>query len=402
MKTINILFAALAIAISLVSCKPENVQMTTVVNEDGSFARTVRFEVDSIRAMKHKLVVDVLGSLDWCKEWDIVEEPADSVKLPASSLPENVIASEALVIMQTEHEDGLVTTEVYEPGQYTPREARRRIYCTATREFKNVDELNANYPIEINGMNILKNATLSYSLRGLFTDVTFTEEYVDLSPCFAVPHDKYLTMDELTYWLFGYPNLNEGLPGNVAQERLNDLCRRFENWVQANKVYDMLTVLSSNISSFKDCPLQSDNLLALRDSIYVNSRIAEEILAKVGDLTAKGTDVILGTDYFMSAEKQIELNNLMSAAKVDDKYVNIAGGDCIIYRLVMPGEITSAGTGKLLEDGSVEYAFSGLNLLTPNYTITATSRIINYWFIALVLLLIITPIALTVIIRSKK
>ena len=67
MKTINILFAALAIAISLVSCKPENVQMTTVVNEDGSFARTVRFEVDSIRAMKHKLVVDVLGSLDWCK-----------------------------------------------------------------------------------------------------------------------------------------------------------------------------------------------------------------------------------------------------------------------------------------------------------------------------------------------
>ncbi|MCQ2200868.1 MAG: hypothetical protein MJZ27_02140 [Bacteroidales bacterium] len=404
MKTINIFFAVIAVVIALVSCTPQNVQMTTVVNADGSFVRSARFEVDSLTAlgekMDHKLVVNVLDNDLWCKEWETVVDAHDSIKAP------DVNADEALVIRQAEQEDGSFTTEVFEPGQYVPDEVKHRYYCTASRSFKDVDELNANYPVEINGKNILKNANLSYSFRGFYTDVTFTEEYVDLSSCFDVPHDNYLTADELSYWVSGFPNIVEGMPGQGAHSVLNEIDSKFLKWYWANKIYDMLTVISTSYALFEDCPLKKDDILALRDSVYHNSPKANLILAEVEKLDVvdpvMASDVVLGTDYFKSNEKLNELNRLISVANTDEKYVNIAGGDCIIYSLVMPGEVISAGRGKLDENGSVEYIFAGTTLLSPDYTITATSRVINYWFCILALLLIVAPVVITVIIRRKK
>ena len=48
------------------------------------------------------------------------------------------------------------------------------------------------------------------------------------------------------------------------------------------------------------------------------------------------------------------------------------------YILKMPGRVSDAGRGQI-EDGVIKYRFEGSFLIPGDYTITASSRVVNVW-----------------------
>lgn len=374
MKTIDILLAIFAVALSCISCDSDNIEMTTVVNRDGSFSRVVRFESDSLSMIgaetDRKNIVNVLGNEAWCKDW---------------SVERDTVAAKNGV-------------------------DRMKYFCTATRDFNSVSELNANFPVEINGTNILKNASLDYSFRGFYTDITFKEVYVDLSPAFSVPGKYFLNDDELSYWVAGTPNIIAGMPGMEAFSVTETLQNQFLKWYAANQVYDELTLLADSYSSFHNCPLSKEQILAVRDRLALeeqwNGALSLAMFNRFFNSNQESSSSshsvasVLETDYFLSPEVNFVVDNLKSSANFDAKYENLMVE--VDYQLVMPGRLLSTGNGTLKENNVVAYRLSGLSLLSHDYTVTATSRVINYWFFVLALLLIITPIVITVYIRRKR
>lgn len=367
MKTINILFAVIALTLTCISCTSDDIQMKTVVNRNGSFSRTVRFESDSLTMAgvkcERKNIVNVLNNDDWTKAWTIAQDTVAA-------------------------ENGV---------------EKMRYFCSAYRDFNDVSELNANYPVEINGTNILKNASLDFSFRGFYTDITFTEEYADLSTAFSVPAKYFLKEDELSYWVTGTPDIIAGMPGMEAKDVVDKLEERFGKWYIANYIYDVLTVLADSYESFSNCPVAKSQILSVRDSLALeehwNGPLSSKLfVAMTGDSNfSASVAIVLETDYFSS----VDIDSIMEEKGGNDKYANTL--DEIDYQLVMPGRILSTGNGTLNENDVISYRVSGRTLLVPDFTISATSRVVNYWFFAVALLIVVIPIVITLrILRNQR
>lgn len=361
MKTINntILFFLLLI---LASCDKETLNMTTVLNSDGSCSRSVMFKCDSLtmagEKTERKHIVDVLDNEAWQKSW---ESYTDSTKAETSYL------------------------------------------CTATRDFDNVSEMNDNYPIEIYNTRIIKQSNYEKHFCGFYSDVTYSETFVDFSKEFAVPGSLFFSEDELSYWLTGEPNILQGKSGYESMSEIDRLESTMNLWQTANHIHDMLTAIADNYDSFDNCPVSRDDILLKRDSLLSNDFYCNKSWDIIGnDNNIDITDVekaIIGTDYFHKGNVNERLNSLCSS--LEERYGAI-GLDDIAYTLVVPGTVISVGNGVLTGNNVIEYKVSGVRMLKPDYTICATYRIINWWFVVIASLIVLTPICIAVYTRRKK
>ena len=345
MKTSNLLsIAALALTTIFASCtdSSNNIDMLTVIEKDGSCHRELVFEKNK-KDSKPKHQDKIYEDENWQKEWETI---ADTVS-----------------------------------GDTT-------LICTAKQDFASVEAMAAAYPIQINGEDILKNSSLEKSFQWFFTDYTYTETFKDFSHYFNVPITKYLSEEEASFWLTGTPNLYKGYSGYEIEDGINDMAKAFVKWENANVIYEVVEHFAKNADSFQEITVSSETLLQKRDSLidYAINKgfsIYEENFVQLGTLM----DAFFQSDCFEERWSNGEVN----IPTVDTLISNFENIDAlhVNYRLAMPkANVVDCGDG-YIEDGTVAYRFSGMRLLTNDYTMQATFRAPNIWAYVVTLLAVI-------------
>lgn len=271
---------------------------------------------------------------------------------------------------------------------------------TLRRSFSSVEEMAANPILSVYGEPVRSEASLQKRFKWFYTDYTFTETFAGWGDHFDIPITKYVSQDEAGFMWTGYPDLTEGMTGIDMVDKLDDIQERLEYW-EYTIVYNCYNKLISNhYDDITNPPVDREVFLSLRDSIVdYGFKNGYDEFSEIR---------ILLKDYF----KSDAFNVFYSSKKNDDvkdeydsEFESYFGpvSEIIVlkapYCLKMPGRVTDAGRGTLA-DGVIQYRFEGGFLVPGDYTITASSRVVNVW--AFILSAAVILLALASLLYRKK
>ncbi len=311
----KILFAVTMLA--MVSCDEWKVQMITEVMRDGSCVRTVSSDDSSC------LTED--------KGWELVDKKGYVRKFSVDSLYNAVIR----------------------------------------RSFKKVEDMDVCPALQLSGKPIRSNSSLDRKFKWFYTEYTFTETFKGWNADLSIPVTDYITRDEASFWYTGYPELPDGVTGQDLQY-LQDISFNTDHWF-----YDMTwDIYFRTIDRFYDeinPPVDRKTFLSMRDSVMheawnQNVEFFENREIEFLDYFFK-TDVFTKAGYGdeISEYGRVLWNQSLGLMNLEAPYL-----------LKMPGRVIDAGRGQV-EDGVIKYRFEGSFLIPGDYTITASSRVVNVW-----------------------
>ena len=108
------------------------------------------------------------------------------------------------------------------------------------------------------------------------------------------------------------------------------------------------------------------------------------------EVLCKYFDEACETSYFsdLFRIKGVEMNKMFDEKS---EVVNLFN-DAIWFQLTMPGQLLNAGDGVIQKDGAIVWKVDAFRLFIGCYTLSAESRIPNYWAFGITLLLIFASI----------
>ena len=271
---------------------------------------------------------------------------------------------------------------------------------TLRRSFSSVEEMAANPILSVCGEPVRSEASLQKRFKWFYTDYTFTETFAGWGDHFDIPITKYLSQDEASFMWTGYPNLTEGMTGIDMIDKLDEIQERLEYWEYAIVFNCYCKLITNHYEDIVNPPVNREVFISLRDSIV-------DYGVKNGYDEFSEIRILL-KDYF----KSDAFNVFYSSKKNDDvkdeydsEFESYFGpvSEIIVlkapYCLKMPGRVTDAGRGTLA-DGVIQYRFEGGFLVPGDYTITASSRVVNVW--AFILSAAVIILALASLLYRKK
>ena len=269
------------------------------------------------------------------------------------------------------------------------------------RSFSDVVEMASNPILSVNDEPVRSDASLSISFKWFYTDYKFTETFLNWKDHSDIKITDFVSQDEADFMLTGYPNLVDGLTGGEMVDVLDKLQEKMELWEYSVLTNCQLELIRNHYADIANPPVDKATFVSLRDSII---RFGNE-----NDYDPTGVIKDLLKDYFKSDAYDIFFTKSRKPADFAEEYE--AEGNSIIestigimlikapYYLKMPGRVTDAGRGTVT-DGVIKYRFEGNFLASNDYTITATSRAVNYW--AFILSGLVVLLALASLLYRKK
>jgi len=341
----------LCLLATLTACENEHIGMNTIIREDGSCSRVVTFKADSMSLAQGHVgeLSNILGILDH----DIWQ------------------------------------CEIYDTT-----------WVRAQRDFATLDEMAYAIPLQIAGQQIRSKATLEKHFRWFYNDYVFTETFESIAPIFKIPLSNYMDEETANYWLTGSPDILKGFSGMERKDYLDQMEGKFMQFVNANILNDLMDVLGENYDSIPKPPMDKEEFIGRKmDMIEHIDRIQGSILDF--DVEKYLTEV-MGTETYIIALKE---NPTIAQAweQRQGVYVSALTLD-VDYQLTLPGgiiKINECGDG-VFRDGELHYRLDGMRLLSPGYTIRATSSGKNNWSMFLTLLIVIFAVTMIVWTRRKK
>lgn len=341
MKNIK-LYSILALALAMFSsCVDKSMRMLTVVNEDGSCTREYSFRLDSVGSVDKAKVME---NPKWVKTWSVIgEEQRHSYPITTAQHDSIQAIINAKGICKNVND----TVVVY-----------------ATRTFTNAEEMSKDFNEVFKKTGIIAESKVDKTFKWFYTDYTFTETFKKIPDMEIVPITKYLTEDEVSYLFTGLPNLLNGLDGNEAKERLDDMEKRGSKWYDAYIFEDVTETIYSNYDHIKNAPVSKEEFKELKDSLweYVKDK---GFAAEANKYLKEFFHSDAYTTYI--DEDSFKTNKLFDLANIS-----------IPYRVVMPGKIIDNGNS-FLEENVARFKVSGHYLIHNDYTATVTSRKTNIW-----------------------
>lgn len=346
MKTINIILLSMMSLLCITSCQDQNVKMTTIVNEDGTCRREVSYTSIMSKEMRDSLWGNSIG-------W-------------AYPIPE-CLCVDSMMGSHTDTTHGDTITSIF-----------YQIYGSA-------EEMSQHTPLRLNGVPIKSTAKLEKIRRWFYTDYTYTETFSSLGEKFRINPRKYADAETISYWFTGRPNILEGMNGAEASMKLNEIEPHITQWFNDNMTETVIDFIASHYDSIFNPPVSKREFVNLKDSL------AKEYIKTGSDaLTTEPQELFRSFFHsdaysvFFDAETALgkELSSLLDSQLAP--FLMYAQ-----YTLKMPGEVTNTGFGKL-QDGIIAYPFTGERLIAGDYSITATSRVYNYWAWIVSIIIILT------------
>ena len=357
MRKISLYLMLLTSAAFVASCDKPNVQLHTIIHENGRCERKVSYHTVMSKEERDSL-------------WG-----GDNVAW-AYPLPE-CLNIDAFMGSHTDVDGDTVTT-------------------TFSNIFNSVEEMCQMTPLNLNGSRIQSKASLEKHFRWFYTEYTYTETFISVADTFKIPVSDYADKDVISYWFTGHPNLMQGLTGAEVAQRIDTMGTWVDKWVNANLYQSVFEYMVDNYDSISNPPVNKERFVELRDSMY------HYIISKYDNsLNYEAQDCY--KEYFHSDAYADFFNDETPLGEgLSDKLstqLNIFGFD-VPYVLMMPGWVINPGTG-VIRDGAIHYQLTGERLIPGDYIISATSRVTHIWAYIATLLVILIAIG-SFFYRRKK
>lgn len=339
----------------LSSCQGE-IEMLTIVNEDGSCMREIRVEGDRSLLTTGKYDNDDLR----------VARIEDGWELYWGYKGDN---SRFHIPMSTEKFDS-ISREVG-----PSRAVKDTVYVYARKEYASVEDMCAGSPMFFVDEQAGVDGSLEKEFRWFYTDYVFTEKFSSVADYFSVPVTDYMSEEEASYWFAGTPDLYAGKPIWRYYELLEDLKEKADRWVFANLYYELLSGIADRYDMVVEPPVSKDEFVAqLRDVV---KQLVSYDPSKFEYATARS--VI--SSHFGSDAYSPFIEDEMKKEELYEELDNYFGYLFLFYydeSIVMPGRVIDAGGG-IYKDGVVTFTVDAGRFLLNDYEIRVVSRVVNVW-----------------------
>ena len=356
MKKPSRLFAMIAFMAALLSSCQGDIEMLTIVNEDGSCMREIMVDAD-----RSLLTTGMYDNEDprvariedgWELYWGY---KGDSTRFP--------------IPMSAEKYDS-ISREV------GPSRAVKDTVCVyARKRYASVEDMCAGSPMFFVDEQAGVDGSLDKEFRWFYTDYVFTEKFSSVADYFKVPVTDFMSEEEALYWFSGTPDLYAGKPTWRYYEMLEDLKEKADRWVIANMYYNILSGIADRYDMVVDPPVSKDEFIAQLGDVV--KQLASYDTYKLENSTARSiVSSHFGSDAYSPFinEDEWKKDEILSATAFFDYLFLFYYNESI----VMPGRIVDDGGG-IYKDGVVTFKVDAGRFLLKDYEIRVVSRIVNVW-----------------------
>ena len=378
MKTNRFYIIVVAVALLMTSCRNNDSQMLTIINEDGTCSREMSF---------HPYPKEVMAQLnepiessclhfgtDWQRTWSVA---GDSVRHPCP-----------------------MTEAQWDSLRRPEEDVSNKILMHTKRNYQNVGEMSDSLT-SIVGHLFKATASLDKHFKWFYTDYVYQETLAitDIEQIFSVPLDRFVSADTASYWFTGQPNLADGLTGAEQKELLDEIEANISHWFNACTMAFVYTYASLRYDEVKNPPVSKEQYLALKDSIVMSPAVRNmDLFSDISQVSK-----IIKDFYHSDAYTPLFSDSKEWERVLDKKYKSYEYLMMMAPQLdyVMPGKVIDAGNG-VVKDNVVQYKFSSERLIPHPYDVAITSRVTNVWAFVVTALVILLAIGCMFYRRIKK
>ena len=337
------------------SCQGD-IEMLTIVNEDGSCRREIMVDADRSLLTTGKYDNDDLRVARIEDGWELYwGYKGDSTRFH--------------IPMSTEKFDS-ISREVG-----PSRAVKDTVYVYARKEYASVEDMCAGSPMFFVDEQAGVDGSFEKEFRWFYTDYVFTEKFSSVADYFKVPVTDFMSEEEASYWFAGTPDLYAGKPIWRYYELLEDLKEKADRWVFANLYYKLLSGIADRYDMVVEPPVSKDEFVAqLRDVV---KQLASYDPSKLEYATARS----FISSHFGSDAYSPFIEDEMKKEELYEELDNYFGYLFLFYydeSIVMPGRVIDAGGG-IYKDGVVTFTVDAGRFLLKDYEIRVVSRVVNVW-----------------------
>ena len=355
MKKPSRLFAMIAFMAALLSSCQGDIEMLTIVNEDGRCMREIMVDADRslLTTGKYDNEDPRVARIEdgWELYWGY---KGDSTRFP--------------IPMSTERYDS-ISREVG-----PSRDVKDTVCVYARKEYASVEDMCSGSPMFFVDEQTGIDGSLDKGFRWFYTDYVFTEKFSSVADYFKVPVTDFMSEEEALYWFSGTPDLYAGKPTWRYYEMLEDLKEKADRWVFANIYYYLLSGIADRYDVVVDPPVSKDEFIAQLGDVV--KQLASCDTYKLEYSTARSiVSSHFGSDAYSPFinEDEWKKDEKLSATAFDYLFLFYYNES-----IVMPGRIIDAGGG-IYKDGVVTFTVDAGRFLLKDYEIRVVSRVVNVW-----------------------
>ena len=355
MKKSSRLFVMIAFMAALFSSCQGDIEMLTIVNEDGSCMREIIVDADRSLLTTGKYDNDDPHVARIEDGWELYwGYKGDSSRFP--------------IPMSVEKYDS-ISREV------GPSRAVKDTICVyACKEYASVEDMCAGSPMFFVDEQAGADGSLDKEFRWFYTDYVFTEKFSSVADYFKVPVTDFMSEEEALYWFSGTPDLYAGKPTWRYYEMLEELKEKADRWVFANMYYNILSGIADRYDMVVEPPVSKDEFIAQLGDVV--KQIASYDTYKLEYSTARSiVSSHFGSDAYSPFinEDEWKKYEISSATAFDYLFLFYYNES-----IVMPGRVIDDGGG-IYKDGVVTFKVDAGRFLLKDYEIKVVSRVVNVW-----------------------
>ena len=356
MKKSSKLFVMIAFMAALLSSCQGDIEMLTIVNEDGSCMREIVVAADRSLLTTGKYDNDDPHVARIEDGWELYwGYKGDNSRFP--------------IPMSVEKFDS-ISREV------GPSRAVKDTICVnARKEYASVEDMCAGSPMFFVDEQAGADGSLDKEFRWFYTDYVFTEKFSSVADYFKVPVTDFMSEEEALYWFSGTPDLYAGKPTWRYYEFLEDLKEKADRWVFANMYYNILSGIADRYDMVVEPPVSKDEFIAQLGDVV--KQLASCDTYKLEYSTARSiVSSHFGSDAYSPFinEDEWKKDEILSTTAAFDYLFLFYYNESI----VMPGRVIDDGGG-IYKDGVVTFKVDAGRFLLKDYEIRVVSRIVNVW-----------------------
>lgn len=228
---------------------------------------------------------------------------------------------------------------------------------------------------------VTSRASMKSSFRWFTTQREYRETFSVRIPPFPVPWSRYLTREEMTYWVMGTPRLTDGLSGSETNELLYNIKEKFDRWRNACEFEWQYSVLLKHYDRIKNAPVSKDEFMRQRETVLNRYLTASNDMSPDQKLQNALVDV-----FHSTAGYQALLNDSVIMAPITARVEQLI--DFANFRMEcrwkLPGRITRAENvlvtpSKHKDEQMLSLNLTGERMLLGTYTVTVETETRNIW-----------------------
>lgn len=357
MKKPSRLFAMIAFMAALLSSCQGDIEMLTIVNEDGSCMREIMVDADRSLLTTGKYDNDDPRVARIEDGWELYwGYKGDSTRFP--------------IPMSVDKYDS-ISREV------GPSRAVKDTICVyARKRYASVEDMCAGSPMFFVDEQAGVDGSLEKEFRWFYTDYVFTEKFSSVADYFKVPVTDFMSEEEALYWFSGTPDLYAGKPTWRYYELLEDLKEKADRWVFANIYYYFLSGIADRYDMVVEPPVSKDEFIAQLGDVV--KQLASYDTYKLEGSAARS---IVSSHFGSDAYSPFFNADEWEKEELYEELDNYFGYLFLFYydeSIVMPGRVIDAGGG-IYKDGVVTFTVDAGRFLLKDYEIRVVSRVVNVW-----------------------